>query len=565
MKRKGLLFLVACLSAALTGCVLSVSPDTSETITMDPGQTQIFTIKTSGTSMYDHHFFIEISDDDTSNTIESNNFVHTTDYDTLMDTAIYTPNQESAGKYKVRFLLSTWAEDPIGEALAASANSSHSRTWKVLVRGVSVTPKQNISSLPGITLTYTAKAYPDGNYTYQWMLDDNPVGTGETYNFTPTLVQCGKHMLTVTATSDETVYTLSREIVVPLTKAGGGNHDDARCIHTTPDGGFILAGESYSTDIPDAINHGSRDCYVAKFDSSGKIEWQNLYGGSSSDNARFITPLSDGGYIVAGSSDSNDIPGAPLTEFHDIYILRIGVIGEVVWQKLYSCGSDEENSNFAHAVYPTIDENGFMVLGTMIMRLDGAGNMIWDKNYQGYMAALTPDNGCVIAGEKNNEPAIFKLDADGNELWYQPVDAGAEYTLDSFGGLVADGEDGFVAAINCKKKTENSYHNFLIGLTVDGAISSINEIDKTNDYNKIEFSALFQTPQEGYNLLGLADSRIYLMQTDVGGNKLSDSPKILLDRDIERSLILIDDIDMDGGYLVSNKIDDIYVFRTDNY
>src|ERR1035438_1677306 len=64
---------------------------------------------------------------------------------------------------------------------------------------------------------------------------------------------------------------------------GGSGLDDANCIQQTSDGGFIVAGHSNSTDGEVTGNHGNFDYWIVKLTSVGAIEWQKSLGGSGDD------------------------------------------------------------------------------------------------------------------------------------------------------------------------------------------------------------------------------------------------------------------------------------------
>jgi len=571
MKRTGLVLAVFFLMFAIAGCVLSVTPDASETIVMNPGETQTFTIKTSGTAGYDRKFNIyDASDTLSSDTIEAANFGYTTNDETLEDTASYTPNAESAGEYRVKFNLTYWSETgPLEMAALAYVNAIHSRTWEVVVRGVAITPKQTMATVPGDTMTYVAKAYPEGDYTYQWLLDGDPVSNGATYEFIPTPGQCGTHILSVTATGDGAVYNLSREIVVPLTKAGGSNSDEAQCIQATPDGGFIVAGQSQSTDIPGTSSHGGEDAYAVKFDSSGAVQWQKLYGGKSWDQAYSIAPTSDGGYIMAGYSHSSDIPQAPLTGFNDIYVIKLDGSGAVQWQKLYGSSIPEYTSNHAFAALPTGD-GGYIVVGSWVLKLNASGNVIWQKNeYAGRSVCLDADGGFIVWGKKNDAPGIFKLDSSGIEQWYQPFDARWEFPQ---GDLVAAGNGSYAAVMNRNYVSTRTYENLLARVTDNGASASTDWtriFTRTGYEDSIEYSTLLPTTTGGYWAVGTTGSdRICVQRLDGDGNALSASPR-LIGGGLERHRVLDAAIAPDGDYLLVDnptffwlpETRDIYVLK----
>jgi len=69
-------------------------------------------------------------------------------------------------------------------------------------------------------------------------------------------------------------------------------------VQPTPDGGFVVAGYTAS------YGAGGTDAWVMKLDSSGSIEWQKTYGGTSDDKAMDVLLTDDGGYLVSGETVS---------------------------------------------------------------------------------------------------------------------------------------------------------------------------------------------------------------------------------------------------------------------
>lgn len=141
--------------------------------------------------------------------------------------------------------------------------------------------------------------------------------------------------------------------------SGGSSQDEAYSVIQTLDGGFIAAGGSWSNDGDVFINHGSEDYWLIKYDINGNIEWQKTYGGTGIEKAFCIDQTIDGGYIVAGSSTSSN---GDLTFNHgldDYWILKINAIGSIEWQtSLGGSGSDE-----ARSIQQTTD-GGYIVVGT---------------------------------------------------------------------------------------------------------------------------------------------------------------------------------------------------------
>ena len=79
---------------------------------------------------------------------------------------------------------------------------------------------------------------------------------------------------------------------------GGSGGDWAFSIQQTKDGGYIVAGWTWS------FGAGGRDFYIIRLDSRGNKVWEKTYGGSDYDWAYSIQQTQDGGYIVAGGTKS---------------------------------------------------------------------------------------------------------------------------------------------------------------------------------------------------------------------------------------------------------------------
>ena len=131
---------------------------------------------------------------------------------------------------------------------------------------------------------------------------------------------------------------------------GGTATDTARSIQQTTDGGYIVAG--YTTSLGEV----NGDFWVLKLDGSGDIIWQKTYGGTDFENALSIQQTTDEGYIVAGFTVSFGTSGS-----HDFWILKLDGNGDIIWQKTYG-GSYAET---ALSIQQTTDE-GYIVAGTTV-------------------------------------------------------------------------------------------------------------------------------------------------------------------------------------------------------
>ena len=101
-----------------------------------------------------------------------------------------------------------------------------------------------------------------------------------------------------------------------MAKTLGGSGDDfANAAIGLSDGSFVIAGYVISNDGDVSGNHGAEDVWVIKIDSGGKLLWQKTFGGSFRDVGNDIAMTLDGGFVVAGqtgSSDDGDVGGSQL-------------------------------------------------------------------------------------------------------------------------------------------------------------------------------------------------------------------------------------------------------------
>jgi hypothetical protein len=171
---------------------------------------------------------------------------------------------------------------------------------------------------------------------------------------------------------------------------GGTGSEAAHDMTLCPDGGFALAGgtSSFGVDVVDV--------YLVRTNSSGDTLWTRTYGGMGDESAFTITARTDGGFVLAGYTDSFGM-GGPLGT--DAYVLRVDSEGDTVWTRTYGYAETDE---FISSVASTID-GGCILSGWIsgwsphqdmyVVRLDSLGDSLWSSTYGG----IWPDNSrCVV-------------------------------------------------------------------------------------------------------------------------------------------------------------------------
>ncbi len=197
---------------------------------------------------------------------------------------------------------------------------------------------------------------------------------------------------------------------------GGSGADNAYDVQQTTDTGYIVVGRSASTDGDVTVNHGGYDYWVVKLSSSGTMQWQRSFGGSNDDNAASVQQAADGGYIVAGDSYSADGDITASKGGEDYWIVKLNASGSMEWQR--SLGGS--GSEYAQSVRQTGD-NGYIVAGGSnstngevtgnigggdfwIVKLSPTGSIVWQKSVGSMMddaansVEVTADGGYIVAG-----------------------------------------------------------------------------------------------------------------------------------------------------------------------
>jgi hypothetical protein len=156
---------------------------------------------------------------------------------------------------------------------------------------------------------------------------------------------------------------------VVWTKTIGGSKDDyAFSITQSSDGGYIVAGYTNS------FGAGFADFYVVKLDSSGNVIWTKTIGGWSLDVGGSIIQSSDGGYVVAGAS------------YGDIHVVKLDSLGNVMWSKTIGGSNDDgatsiiQSSDGRYVVAGWTRSFGAGSYDFYVVKMDANGNVCFSKN-----------------------------------------------------------------------------------------------------------------------------------------------------------------------------------------
>jgi len=222
---------------------------------------------------------------------------------------------------------------------------------------------------------------------------------------------------------------------------GGTGTDIAYSIIQTSDNGFIVAGNSSSNNGDVSGNHGLGDYLVVKLSVTGNIEWQKSLGGTNEDDARSIQQTLDGGYIVVGSSNSNNGDVSGNHGGADYWIVKLNSIGDIQWQKSLGGLSNEG----ANSIKET-EDGGYIIAGTSastnsdvsgnhgsidywIVKINIEGNIEWQKSLGGSnqdnLCSITQsfDGGYVIVGYSVSNDGDVSGNHGGVDYWIVKINS----------------------------------------------------------------------------------------------------------------------------------------------
>ncbi len=204
-------------------------------------------------------------------------------------------------------------------------------------------------------------------------------------------------------------------------KTFGVSDDDILVsIQQASDGGYVVAGYTKS------FGAGAYDAWCMKLDGSGSLSWQRTYGGALDDVGLSVGQTSDGGYVLAGYTLSFGAGS------YDGWCLKLDSSGNPSWQKTYGGSSVELFTSVGQ-----MSDGGYIVTGSThsfgagsydgwCLKLDSSGNPAWQKTYGTagaddlQTAVQTSDGGFIMAGESSS------FGAGSMDAWGLKLDSGGE-------------------------------------------------------------------------------------------------------------------------------------------
>jgi hypothetical protein len=304
---------------------------------------------------------------------------------------------------------------------------------------------------------------------------------------------------------------------------GGTSDDEARSVQQTSDGGFIVAGRTYS------FGAGSGDALLIKTDASGNVSWARTFGGSGNLEEFFFAREVSGGFIAVGQARSF---GAGLEDF---FVVRTDFSGNVLWARTYG----GNNSDYAYSALQTSD-GGFIIAGytysfgagsadVLIIKTNSSGVVQWSTTYGGTSWDIAysiqqSSTGFIIVGYTGSFGAggwadflAFAINTSGNVQWAR-IYGGSGW--DEAYSIQQTSDGGFIMAGGSTSFGAGSYDFLVIKTNSSGVV----QWSKTYGRTGYDFAYSIQQISSGYIIAGRTNSAgagnfdILFVKTDVNGN-----------------------------------------------
>ena len=299
---------------------------------------------------------------------------------------------------------------------------------------------------------------------------------------------------------------------------GGAGSDWGESVHQTLDTGYIVAGWTAS------FGNGWQ-VYLIKTNALGDTLWTRIYGGADYDEGHSVQQTQDGGYIVAGMTTS-------FGSIEQVYLIKTNSSGETLWTRTYGgtggdvgyCVQQTSDGGYVIAGYTDTFVNGRQVY---LIKTNASGDTLWTRNYggadddRGNSVQQTQDGGYIVAGATNSfgegyQVFLVKTNAGGDTLWTRTF-GGAGW---DFGYSVQQTTDGGYITVGYTTSFGNAEQVYLIKTNASG------DTLWTKTYGGAGWDAGYfvrQTSDGGYIVAGETSSfgnsgQVYLIKTDGNGN-----------------------------------------------
>jgi len=278
---------------------------------------------------------------------------------------------------------------------------------------------------------------------------------------------------------------------------GGPHHEEGTSLIQTSDGGYAIAGTTES------FGAGDKDVYVVKLDANGKLQWTKTIGGGDTDRGTSLIQTSDGGYAIAGETYSFGAGWA------DVYVVKLDAKGNLQWTKTIGGGDRDgghsliQTSDGGYAIAGYTYSFGAGESDVYVVKLDAYGNLQWTrtiggpKDDWGTFLIRTSDGGYAIAGYTISFGAgewdvyVVKLDANGNLQWTTTI-GGPEH--DRGYSLIQTSDGGYAIAGSTNSFGARSGDVYVVKLDKNGHACCASSHTAFDDTSRVGSGGTLSSP-----------------------------------------------------------------------
>jgi hypothetical protein len=296
---------------------------------------------------------------------------------------------------------------------------------------------------------------------------------------------------------------------------GGLQNEEAYAVEVTDDGGYIIAGYS------DSYGAGYSDAYLVRTDADGETLWTHWYGGDHSDIAQSVVQTEDGGFIFLGWTYSF---GGGIPANSNVYLMKTDSLGQQSWKRVFG---DSIETDKGYCVKQSSD-GGYYISGYTVttdyianiylIRTDENGHLLWSQTYgrgRAYDFDLTEDGGVILACVYMQDYKFIKTDADGDVIWESDVFGGPG--RDDVFEIQQTPDGGYLVSGFYTNLSEYITLIYLVRLDENG-----NTV-WTRDYGRGRAYCFDQTDDGGAVLACVYMQDFKILQVDPDGNLIAES------------------------------------------
>ena len=274
-------------------------------------------------------------------------------------------------------------------------------------------------------------------------------------------------------------FTSSDILLMKLSAAGtvlktqrlsGSGAEEAQAVTPTSDGGAVVVGSTNS------FGEGNTDAFIMKVRRAGTVAWRRTFGTSGNEHFVKIVQTSDRGFIVLGDADHDP-------NLNDIVVAKFSARGRPVWRKVISAGDFDHASGLTL----TADQGVLVVIAadfpegtrSVLVKIGPTGSIEWSRiygtsgNHLGLSAIQTEEGDYYFtevysSGSQKSGTVLSKLDSNGVPLWSKIFKSRGVNLAASVHAIPANA--GLLLSGNTTSTGGASSQGILIGLDQNGRI-----------------------------------------------------------------------------------------------